>query len=608
MLWSFAQPIASNPRKQSGILASTLQMVQQRPITVLRVFLVFSLWSLLNTTMAHAAPEWQKMTTNLTDTDLRAIAINPSAPSSIYAGSATALYQSTNEGKDFKAVLTPTGGEKAIRQIYISPKDPTRVYAATEAGLFESANSGQTWQRIYSSSNKNEQSALSIIEDNEILFLGTKSGLFFKSVFEATWRRMETDLNHDPVYYSAADEGFLYFATDEKLFRFDKAAKKLKIIFTVGLGRSSEPILENEDGLPADEQNRSVNFLGVNSSLNIIFLAARTGIYLSKDQGQKWERLEAASVPVEHLTSLKILSHGCPEGSSSCFSLLAATTKGAFLYANGRWQAVYQGMETNNIRSVALDSQENIYAATNRGLFLLALEKALPSGLTSSELNRDYKTLSEYFADEPTVREVHNLAVDYAEVNPNKILDWRESAKKSAWLPSLSLGIDENRNWDTSDNFSTGTSTIPKDRVGPDDKSFGHDLNWDVSLAWDFSELIWNPDQTSIDSRSKLMVELREDILDQITRLYFERRRAQMELVNLASLDAPTRFDKEMRVEELTALIDAYTGGRFSEEIARRKALKENIQDKQPQTLNQTRSPSMSLRTFNPTAIGGGGK
>ena len=67
-----------------------------------------------------------------------------------------------------------------------------------------------------------------------------------------------------------------------------------------------------------------------------------------------------------------------------------------------------------------------------------------------------------------------------------------------------------------------------------------------------------------------MMVELREDILDQVTRLYFERRRIQVELVTLASIDIQMKMDKEMRLAELTALIDAFTGGEFSKRLSRK--------------------------------------
>ena len=80
-------------------------------------------------------------------------------------------------------------------------------------------------------------------------------------------------------------------------------------------------------------------------------------------------------------------------------------------------------------------------------------------------------------------------------------------------------------------------------------------------MSWDLADLVWSSDQTSIDSRSKLMVELREDILAQVTRLYFERRRLQMDLAAGSAVDT---VDMRLRIDELTALLDAYTGGKFS--------------------------------------------
>ncbi len=87
-------------------------------------------------------------------------------------------------------------------------------------------------------------------------------------------------------------------------------------------------------------------------------------------------------------------------------------------------------------------------------------------------------------------------------------------------------------------------------------------LDWGVSLSWDLGDLIYNSDQTSIDTRSKLLVELRNDLLAEITRLYFERRKLQLELMALG--DAPSRADKELKLQETTALMDRLTGGHYS--------------------------------------------
>jgi hypothetical protein len=85
-----------------------------------------------------------------------------------------------------------------------------------------------------------------------------------------------------------------------------------------------------------------------------------------------------------------------------------------------------------------------------------------------------------------------------------------------------------------------------------------------LSLKWDLADVIFSTEQTSIDVRSRLMVQLRDDILNEVTRLYFERRRLQLELSRAQNLNENASVEKELRLEELTALIDGLTGGYLS--------------------------------------------
>lgn len=63
-------------------------------------------------------------------------------------------------------------------------------------------------------------------------------------------------------------------------------------------------------------------------------------------------------------------------------------------------------------------------------------------------------------------------------------------------------------------------------------------------------------------------MELRDGILDEVTKLYFERLRVKMELDNAAAEDKKKVFDKELKLQELTASLDGLTGGYFSRSVS----------------------------------------
>ena len=157
------------------------------------------------------------------------------------------------------------------------------------------------------------------------------------------------------------------------------------------------------------------------------------------------------------------------------------------------------------------------------------------------------------------IESVHEMAIDYAEVNFEKISKWRSKARWKALLPKISLDFSESIDENVEIYKSATTSYVV---TGPNEM----DADWGIDLSWDLSDLIWNDAQTSIDTRSRLMVRLREDILQEVTRIYFERKRTIFKLENSSENDE-TFQEKIIKVEELNAYLDAYTGGGFSREL-----------------------------------------
>jgi len=586
---------------------------------------------------------WEKKSKGIDEDEIISISISKDKDPDLYVGSKKAVYKFNKNHDEFQVIFRPTTNSPSINEVYLSPLDNQRIYIATDDGLYLKDVKGVQGYLIFSSSEAG--SCLSVMEDDSIIYLGTQNGLYVKKIGESTWKKGMQSLNAQGIYQIISDDKFIYFSAACKVFSMNKQTFVYQEIFTLkGSGcRKSE---RSDDWESKDEkkirhmvsfrlENNEMELDGAGKRNSLLLLAALEGIFFSLDYGKRWERLLTKNIPLEDSTSM-ILSKrkNSPyqvlkkEGMNTLFSgtdliipldLIVGTKKGAFFYLGNGWVSIYKGMETETIHSLANDSRGRVYAAGNRGFFCLSEFKPFAGNSQPVEaLNRisvdDKKEAEEKrqcmdMAMEPSIRQVHRWAIDYAEVSNNKIKKWRKLAQRRAWFPKLSMGLDGTKNKTISDSVWGSYSSGGQEHIGPDDKTFYDNFGWDVSLSWDFADLIYSGEQTSIDSRSKLMVELREDIVDKVTRLYFERRRIQMELIlegtveqcpdaahRQMNTDASTldtlqeseekmsqmgvsqqpldknlekyaQVQKMLRVAELTALIDSMVGGKFSSEV-----------------------------------------
>jgi len=518
---------------------------------------------------------WQRVNRGIYENDIKTISVNPKNDMEVYIGTPKALYKSTDGGMNFKVILRPSGEQKRVNDIYIDPVDLSVIYAATDAGLYESRDFGEHWDRIYYASDPDSRKCLSVIRYKQTVYLGTGNGVFKKIDKESDWQNINGRFYRKSIYHIEEEEDFIYFATGQKVYSFNKQTSKIRQIFSMGIGKG----IKSGDLSNAsfdDRQDQYIKTVKVSSgSETYLVIGTINGVYLSADTGKDWQQLPSNNLAAEDITSLSVYENRsyskdrCTEKAWGCLRILAGTKKGVFFLENEQWMPLYKGMETNIVNYLAENRQGRVYAATAKGIFYLSTGKTLPllSKTPDPQYAKPTRTRNEQthtdlrgrygFQHEPTINEVHELAIHYAEVNREKIESWRKLARNKAFMPDLSVGLDR----DASDMFHWNTG------ANPDELQKGRDLiDWDVNLSWDLADLVWSTDQTTIDSRSKLMVELREDILNEVTRLYFERRRVQIELIS-EDLNSPFRLDKEMRVAELTALIDALTGGDFSKKI-----------------------------------------
>ena len=90
-----------------------------------------------------------------------------------------------------------------------------------------------------------------------------------------------------------------------------------------------------------------------------------------------------------------------------------------------------------------------------------------------------------------------------------------------------------------------------------------------LALTWDLGDIVYHPESVDVSREVRELVELRDDVLDELRHLYFERRRVLLELLVLPA-DRPVEAARlRLRADELAAGIDAWTGGWFGRRAVR---------------------------------------
>jgi len=481
--------------------------------------------------------------------DLGAVYTEKSDQGIIYFGSRKGVFKSEDAGESYRNILSIKGDNKKINYLTADSKDASCLYAATGGGLFYSDDKGRHWQKVFRGKDYLENECTSIAVLPSAIYLGTKAGLFYSSDHGRSWHRCAGKLGNAGILsiaYGGKGQGAIYAACVEGVFRTTSNGEVWEKIFTAYPTEGENGIEAFAEDNESETQHSTINFITIDPiDQSNVYLTTSRGIEMSKDMGATWETLPDYGLLSRDVRFLLVADKS---------RVYAATKSGIFEFLCERWQEISFGLSAQEIRSLAMDNQGNLYAACDNGLF-----KADFRQLSSVRGNNN---LELYYKDEPPINVIQRAAAKYAEVEPEKIIEWRKNAAKKALLPQLSIGV--NRNVTDLWHWETGSST----RAGDDVLVPGNDaIGWDVTLSWDLGDIIWNNDQTSIDVRSRLMVQLRDDILDEVTKLYFERIRVKMELNNLGIEERKKRLEKELRLQELTASLDALTGGFFSQRL-----------------------------------------
>ena len=177
-----------------------------------------------------------------------------------------------------------------------------------------------------------------------------------------------------------------------------------------------------------------------------------------------------------------------------------------------------------------------------------------PLSKTSGAVGMTIREAVASLAGEPKLERLKSAALKLADADVEGARGWMRATNWAAVLPVVKFTAEHDMERDESlDRYQD-----EPDRWGADTD---RDLGLQVSAQWNLGEIVFNPDEVRVYGALANRAARREALLSVLVSYYFERRKLQLtELVSPAS-DPMVALDKKMRIEELTSLIDALTGG-----------------------------------------------
>ncbi len=430
----------------------------------------------------------------------------------VYVLSESILFKTQDGGKIWKKVFVAKG--ENLIDIFVDNYIYDVIYLASQSYIYR-IREGKV-EKIFNS--PGELTITSVVEHRGNIYVGTTQGLYITGEDFIRWRKLKEIGDQRVSSFGIADG--LYILTSSGLYLMKNGKiKKIKTIKT----QDTEITEEENSYFPLVVYPDKFNF-------NNIYVGTSNGLFiLYKD------RNDFRKVYLSRISKARI--RDITQTFLEKDSLYLATDRGIFRIniKKNIISSLFEGLPTKDTYSLDFTKRGKIWVATSKGLFI-------KDEFTD---NTFFSSLDKFLEGEPSIAEIQKAALDYNEVSPDKIKRWRRSLKFRALFPTVSLDYDK----------SVYGSYTGRFAVGPRD--------WGVSFSWDMGNLIWSFYEDEVDTRSRLNTQLRINILDDVNGLYYERLRIKIELAD-PTLSKEERLKKEIRLRELTASLDGYTGGYFS--------------------------------------------
>ncbi len=480
----------------------------------------------------------------------------------------------------------------------VESRDGSRLAAASLSGVYLSSDGGGRWRRMPGPGG--DVLALAFLEGTEegpALVAAVEGGVHWSTDLE-TWRRLDlAGLGRRGEVHALragpGDGGGLAFGTDDGVVIAERAGgdiqerasglpgRRVTALAWLGEGRL---IAAAEEGLFQVDAARPGGIVRIDSrpardvaaSGGWAIAITEAGLLVNSPEGP-WRPITAGGGFASRATSVDAIS-----GMPGTFAVSDAFQ--VWRVEAGRAPTALAAAPPGEEAAVILALQEGrLLGATDRGLYGCdaadgAVPLPAPEGAATAPTETGFFPPARIaFLPEPDIASVRREALRAASLEPDRIRRNFRGVRYRALLPDLEISVRRRsfltRQQNQDQTFSTGAihnlfdNSLDRDR----------ERDYVVAAEWDLGSILFNPDELDVSEEARRVLTLRDDVLDEVNQIYFERRRSLLALNRLGAGpvdgggEQPAEELEELliRIEELTARLDAWTDGFFSKEKAR---------------------------------------
>ncbi len=426
------------------------------------------------------------------------------------------------------------GPPRAVRRIDLSGAARDLAFApdgalwiATEAGLYRFADERLTLRSP--APGELARDARRVAADRAGVAVATGAGVYF-AVDGERFERVEAPVGEAGATAVALEAGpVVWIASERGLFR--------------AVPRDGAAARADRVALPVD----------LRPTLDVVahdgrVLALSTGWLAERGADGRWSAPRLALPPGATAARVEMNAHG----------IWIATDRGvvAAPAAAGPFERADDPAGSATANDVAIGG-DRVLVATARGVLVgeAALAEPPHAPLATGAPSCD-----------PPIRAVQVAALDHLRLGGDPAAAMRRGVRMRGFLPVVSLEASKGRDDDLHRNYDESYVSSGYRHLFDRDEAHSHDREVALRLTWDLGDVAYHPEQIDVSTEARHLIELRDDVLDEVNQLYFDRRRA-LAAATQAEPTSPDAAREELHAAELAAGLDAWTNGWFGRAI-----------------------------------------